>query len=264
VDCDRDFISQRYDRLADIIALFDWLFCIPPGLRRRAVDCLTLRRGDCVLDVGCGSGRNFPFLRKAIGSTGRIYGVDLSARMLRKARELGDRHHWTNIHLTEDDVVNYVAPEPLDGVLFSFSYNTMPHHLTVLRRIWQQLRLGGRLVIVDSKLPGGLGGKILLPISLWMMRHTLLGNPYIRPWEHHAELVDNFQMEEFLFASYYVCRGVKPVKSLPAVRAPSQRRQAHRDPRPTQLSPRSRVQGTARFTRRRDTFAPKTSIKPVY
>lgn len=240
VDCDRDFISQRYDRLADIIALFDWLFCIPPGLRRRAVDCLTLRRGDCVLDVGCGSGRNFPFLREAIGSTGRIYGVDLSARMLRKARELGDRHHWTNIHLTEDDVVNYVAPEPLDGVLFSFSYNTMPHHLTVLRRIWQQLRLGGRLVIVDSKLPGGLGGKILLPISLWMMRHTLLGNPYIRPWEHHAELVDNFQMEEFLFASYYVCRGVKPVKSLPAVRAPSQRRQAHRDPRPTQLSPRWR------------------------
>ena len=104
VDCDRDFISQRYDRLADIIALFDWLFCIPPGLRRRPVDCLTLRRGDCVLDVGCGSGRNFPFLREAIGSTGRIYGVDLSARMLRKARELGDRHHWTNIHLTEDDV----------------------------------------------------------------------------------------------------------------------------------------------------------------
>jgi len=121
VDCDRDFISQRYDRLADIIALFDWLFCIPPELRRRAVDCLTLRLGDCVLDVGCGSGRNFPFLRKAIGSTGRIYGVDLSARMLRKARELGDRHHWTNIHLTEDDAVNYVAPEPLDGVLFSFS-----------------------------------------------------------------------------------------------------------------------------------------------
>jgi hypothetical protein len=57
-----------------------------------------------------------------------------------------------------------------------------------------------------------------------MMRHTLLGNPYIRPWEHHAELVDKFEMEEFLFASYYVCRGIKPVKSLHPVRAPSERR----------------------------------------
>jgi len=76
---------------------------------------------------------------------------------------------------------------------------------------------------MDSKLPPGLGGKLLLPFSLWVMRHTLLGNPYIRPWKHHAELVDDFKMEEFLFASYYVCRGVKPVKSLHGVRAPSQR-----------------------------------------
>jgi trans-aconitate methyltransferase len=71
-------------------------------------------------------------LREAIGPTRRIYGVDLSAGMLRKARKLSDHHHWTNIHLTEGDAANYVAPEPLDGVLFSLSYNTMPHHLTVL------------------------------------------------------------------------------------------------------------------------------------
>jgi demethylmenaquinone methyltransferase/2-methoxy-6-polyprenyl-1,4-benzoquinol methylase len=100
-----------------------------------------------VQKVGCGTGRNFPYLREAIGPSRRIYGVDLSAGMLRKARKLSDHHHWTNIHLTEGDAANYVAPEPLDGVLFSLSYNTMPHHLTVLRRIWKQLRPGGRLVI---------------------------------------------------------------------------------------------------------------------
>jgi ubiquinone/menaquinone biosynthesis C-methylase UbiE len=230
VDYDPDFVRQRYDRLAPIIALFDWLFCIPPGLRRHAVDCLSLKPGDCVLEVGCGSGRNFPFLCAAVGPTGCIYGVDLSAGMLRRARKLRDRHHWTNIHLAEGDAANYVAPEPLDGLLFSFSYNTMPHHLTVLRRMWKQLRPGGRLVIVDSKLPPGPGGKLLLPFSLWLMRHTLLGNPYIRPWEHHAELVDNFEMEEFLFASYYVSGGVKPVKSRLGVRARLQRRKARENP----------------------------------
>jgi demethylmenaquinone methyltransferase/2-methoxy-6-polyprenyl-1,4-benzoquinol methylase len=117
--------AQRYDRLADIIPFFDWLFFIPAGLRKHAVDRLSLKPGDCVLDVGCGTGRNFPFLREAIGPSGRIYGVDLSAGMLRKARKR-DRHHWTNIHLTEGDAANYLAPEPLDGVLFSLSYNTMP------------------------------------------------------------------------------------------------------------------------------------------
>jgi len=33
---------------------------------------------------------------------------------------------------------------PIDGVLFSLSYNTMPHHRMVLRRAWDQLRPGGR------------------------------------------------------------------------------------------------------------------------
>ena len=210
VDCDCDFIGRRYDRLAAIIPLFDWLFFLPRGLRKQAVGRLRLKHGQCVLEVGCGTGRNFSFLREATGPTGRIYGVDLSAGMLRRARRLTERHHWTNIYLTEGDAANYVAPEPLDGVLFSLSYNTMPHHLTVLHRVWKQLRPGGRLVIMDAKVPPGLGGELLLPISLWVMRQTLLGNPCIRPWEHHAELVDNFEMEEFLFASYYVCCGIKP------------------------------------------------------
>jgi SAM-dependent methyltransferase len=47
------------------------------------VDQLKLRKGDRVLEVGCGTGRNFPFPRDAVGSKGRIYGVDLSEGMLR-------------------------------------------------------------------------------------------------------------------------------------------------------------------------------------
>jgi ubiquinone/menaquinone biosynthesis C-methylase UbiE len=92
VDYDPDFVRQRYDRLADVIALFDWVFWIPPRLREHAVDRLSLKHGDCVLEVGCGSGRNFPFLRAAVGPTGRVYGVDISPRMLRRACEFRDRH----------------------------------------------------------------------------------------------------------------------------------------------------------------------------
>ena len=42
------------------------------------------------------------------------------------------------------------------------------------------------------------------------MKRTLLGNPYIRPWEDLARLADAFEMNEFMFGSYYVCRGIKP------------------------------------------------------
>jgi demethylmenaquinone methyltransferase/2-methoxy-6-polyprenyl-1,4-benzoquinol methylase len=209
MDCDRAFVSRRYDRIAGLIPLFDWLFFQPPRLRRKAAKGLALRPGDCVLEIGCGTGRNLAFLREAVGPSGRIYGVDISAGMLLRAQRLCERRQWTNISLIECDAATYAAPVLLDGVLFSLSYNTMPHHLAVLHQALAQLRPGGRVVIMDAKLPPGRIGQLILPFSVWLMKHTMLGNPYIRPWEELAVLTDRFEMQEFLLGSYYLCRGVK-------------------------------------------------------
>jgi ubiquinone/menaquinone biosynthesis C-methylase UbiE len=209
VDCERAFIARRYDRIAGLIGLFDWLFFFPPHLRKRAATSLRLEPGHRVLEIGCGTGRNFPFLREAVGPTGKVYGVDLSSGMLRKARALCRRERWTNVELTQCDAAEYIPPEPLDGILFGLSYNTMPHHLAVLRHAWKQLRPGGSIVIMDGKLPPGLGGKLVLPFGLWLMKHTMLGNPFIRPWDDLATLAEDFAMEEFVFGSWYVCWGTK-------------------------------------------------------
>ena len=91
--------------------------------------------------------------------------------------------------------------------MFGLSYNTMPHHLAVLHHAWNLLRPGGRLVIMDAKLPPGLGGRLVLPFSLWLMKRTMLGNPLIQPWEDLARLADAFEMEQFMFGSWYICRG---------------------------------------------------------
>jgi demethylmenaquinone methyltransferase/2-methoxy-6-polyprenyl-1,4-benzoquinol methylase len=212
--CDHNIVCQRYDRMAAFIPIFEWAFFMPSGLRKRAVAQLKLRRGDRVLEVGCGTGRNFPYLREAVGPEGRIYGVDLSKGMLRRARKLCHRRQWTNVVLIEADAANFVSRELFDGVLFSFSYNVMPHHRSVLRQVWKQLRPGGRLVIVDARLPPGLFGKLIRPFATWLMKHTLPGNPLIRPWQYHAALVDDFHMEDFRFSSYYTCCGTKPGRSL--------------------------------------------------
>ena len=211
VDCDLNRVSKRYDRIAQFIAFFDWMFFLPRDLRSKAARRLGLSRGDSVLEIGCGTGRNFSYLYDAVGPTGRIYGVDISHGMLSRARQLRDDNRWRNIELTQCDAADYTAPAPLDGVLFSLSYNTMPHHGAVLRKAWEQLRPGGHLVIMDAKVPPGLGGRIVLPLSLWLMKRTVLGNPLIRPWEELAAISGHFDMAEYLFRSYYICRGMKPM-----------------------------------------------------
>ena len=222
VDIDRKSIVRRYDRIAGIIPLFDWIFFQPPGLRKKAVAALRLRAGDRVLEIGCGTGRNLPHLREAVGAEGRVYGVDISAGMLAKARALCAEQQWRNVTLTEQDANEYTAPEPLDGVMFGLSYNTMPHHLAVLHRAWDQLRPGGTLVVMDAKLPPGAGGKMVLPFSLWLMKRTMLGNPLIRPWEDVERLGGDFHIEQFMFGSWYVCRAIKPDTQAATGRTPTE------------------------------------------
>jgi ubiquinone/menaquinone biosynthesis C-methylase UbiE len=208
-DCDRATVTRRYDRLARFSPLFDRLLFLPPNLRRSAVEHLQLRDGDSVAEIGCGTGISLSYLADAVGPSGRVYGVDLSPGILQRARARCARQGRCNVELYECDAADFIAPAPLDGALFSLSYNTMPHHRAVLRRAWNALRPGGRLVIMDARLPSGPSAKWLLPFSLWLMKHTMLGNRLI--WNELAALSDHFAMNKYLFGSYYICRAVKPL-----------------------------------------------------
>ncbi len=73
VDCDRATVKRRYDRLAKFIPLLDRLLFLPPGLRRRAVENLSLRAGERVLEIGCGTGIGLAYLSDAVGPGGRVY-----------------------------------------------------------------------------------------------------------------------------------------------------------------------------------------------
>jgi hypothetical protein len=79
------------------------------------------------------------------------------------------------------------------------------------------------------RLPSGRSAKWMLPFSLWLMKHTMLGNPLIQPWRELAALCDDFQMRKYLFGSCYICRAVKP-STEPAAAAEASHGEAAIDP----------------------------------
>ena len=85
----------RYDRLARFYSTLEPLYLIFPPARRRAVSALGLKAGDTVLEIGAGTGRNFPYLVEAVGPSGTVIGVDASQGMLAEARKLIERRGWS-------------------------------------------------------------------------------------------------------------------------------------------------------------------------
>ena len=73
------------------------------------------------------------------------------------------------------------------------------------------MRSGGRLVIMDAKVPPGPGGRFVLPFSVWLMKaHIARKSSYPARGRTSSKLTGRFDMEEFMFGSYYICRAVKP------------------------------------------------------
>ena len=209
-DYELDFIRRRYHHLATIYPLFNLLFWLPSGIRAKAVHRLELKPGNHVLEVGCGTGQNFPWLVAAVGPTGEVLGVDCCDAMLAKAAELRERNQWRNVKLTQQDASEIVLPGQVDGVLFSLSYTVISKPRLALAQAWKYLRPGRHLVIMDGKLARGTLGRLSRPLVILASKATILGDPDRRPWEDLKELTPQIEMEEVNLGTYYICRGTKP------------------------------------------------------
>ena len=204
-----DYIRRRYDRLAGVYPVFDWIFWLPRDARTRAVARLGLGAGERALEVGCGTGRCFGPLLDALGPRGHLYGVDASEGMLSCARRTCEQHDWRNVTLLCRDAADFALPEPVDGVLFSLSYGVMPDPRSALRCAWAHLRPGRRLVILSAHSPTRGPGRWLRPFGVWLSKATVLGDPDQRAWDDLAEVSDRVELQKMPDGMYYICCGTK-------------------------------------------------------
>ena len=213
IEQEPEFIARRYDHLAPFYGALEWLYMLPLlGVRRKTVSALGLRRGEPVLEVGCGSGSNFQLLERAVGPTGIVLGVDLSAGMLARAKKRCLRHGWSNVEVSQANAVSYQPRVPPRAVLFSFSYSAIPERDRVLAQTWSVLEAGGRLVITDLSMAQGRGLRFLLPLAYWYSSRGLLGKPDTEPWrelEQLAGTVETQRISLFGLGHFFICAATK-------------------------------------------------------
>ena len=70
----------------------------------RVVAALAPRPGETILDIGCGAGATSMAVGQAVGSSGKVIGLDISPTMLGLARERAELLNVRNVEFVEVDV----------------------------------------------------------------------------------------------------------------------------------------------------------------
>ena len=128
--------------------VYDWTRPLILFGRRQAIRALSLRPGERVLDVGCGTGWSLPRLW-ARGA--HPVGIECSAAMRRQAaRRIA---HYGLGGAVPLDPSPYGSHDKYagsaDAILFSYSLSMIPPFETVLDRAARDLHEGGRIAVVD-------------------------------------------------------------------------------------------------------------------
>ena len=157
IDSTHERLIETYRKKAKHYDVVSRLYPLPGypqrGQRLRAVEALALRRGDGVVDIACGTGLNFSLLEEAVGPDGRIVGVDLTDAMLAQAQQRIEDNGWSNVSLVQADAAAYEFPTEVDAILSTYALTQVPGCGEVIAHGAAALAPGGRLAVLDLKLP---------------------------------------------------------------------------------------------------------------
>lgn len=178
-------------------------------LRQKAVQKLNVFDGSKVLDLACGSGANFPFIQKVIGSNGQLVGFDYSEEMLESAREQIRFAGWKNVDLIQGDAAALpFTDKSFDGIISTLGISAAPDFKKAAQRAKDVLKDNGRLVVLDAKPFEGIW-RIFNPIIKFL--YTYGAN-----WDYRKdiagamkEVFSKVEVEKFLGGAFYIIVGYK-------------------------------------------------------
>lgn len=140
--------EQKWDKWAPVADGKDWKYEYLRKAQNHVIEIINLKETGNFLDIGCGTGWAVAQAAKKVNGKGAFYGIDISSKMIEKAREnYNDKNTFHFIKANSESI-------PLNDNFFdvvictnSFHHYLNPHK--VMAEIHRLLKTGGKVYILD-------------------------------------------------------------------------------------------------------------------
>src|SRR5205809_6167263 len=130
---------------------------------------LQLEPGQTVLDLGSGGGIDVLLSARRVGSTGKVYGLDMTDEMLALARENQRNAGATNVEFLKGTIEAIPLPDnAVDVIISNCVINLSTDKDAVLREAFRVLKPGGRFAVSDVVVRGDVPPDIRRSMELWV------------------------------------------------------------------------------------------------
>lgn len=155
-------IYNQYDSMNSIISFQQHRLWRKDVMRR-----MNVRRGDCVLDLCCGTGDWTMTLADAVGKDGKVIGLDFSENMLsvgikkklaRRVKQV-EFQHGNAMELPYEN-------DSFDFVTIGFGLRNVPDYRQVLKEMYRVVKPGGKVVCLETSQPTNLCSKDFIIFTL--------------------------------------------------------------------------------------------------
>lgn len=113
------------------------------------LQALGIKAGEVIADIGAGSGLFTARLAQHVGSTGRVYAVDISPEMIRHLHERVRDMALLNVSPILAGPDDPLLPQPVDRFLIVDVWHHVENQTGYLARLKERLKPGGQVVMID-------------------------------------------------------------------------------------------------------------------
>jgi arsenite methyltransferase len=174
-------INEDYSRLEGYVKDADLgLGCGIP------LDAADLQPGHTVVDLGSGAGNDAFIARRMVGESGKVIGVDMTADMIKKARENTVKVGYSNVEFRLGEVESLpVGGNSVDRVISNCVLNLVPVKEQAFREMHRILKPGGKFGISDVVLEGDFPEELRRAAELYVgcISGAMQKNAYLQSLE---------------------------------------------------------------------------------